>query len=227
MIFIIMKEFLKKRIQECMVMELLETMVDEDYPTSFNMEHFKTLRTFADRVRYCEANLQRISSGSSRIVYKIDNEKVLKLAKNEKGIAQDETEIQWGNDSYFTSILARTLDYHPDNLWVEMELARKVRKTEFFKEFGFTIDDLGRYLRNFEEQNKGGRPFYHMDPEIKSRMGESEFVNNMMDFMNSTGSPAGDFGRLNSYGIVKRDGHDSIVLVDFGLTHDVYASYYS
>ena len=54
------------------------------YPASFNMEEFKNCNSFAARVRYCQARLPRISSGSSRIVYKIDDEKVLKLAKNAK-----------------------------------------------------------------------------------------------------------------------------------------------
>ena len=54
------------------------------YPVSFNMDEFKMLKTFAARIKYCQAKLQRISSGSSRIVYKIDNEKVLKLAKTVK-----------------------------------------------------------------------------------------------------------------------------------------------
>lgn len=79
-----MKEFIKQRLSESMEDSLFESLLDEDYPTSFDMGHFKTLTKFAERVRYCEENLQRISSGSARIVYKIDNEKVLKLAKNEK-----------------------------------------------------------------------------------------------------------------------------------------------
>ena len=45
----------------------------EDYPASFSMEEFKKLTSFAKRIAYCEEHLQRISSGSSRIVYKIDD----------------------------------------------------------------------------------------------------------------------------------------------------------
>jgi hypothetical protein len=31
-------------------------------------------------------------------------------------------------------------------------------------------------------------------------------------------SDVGDFGRLNSYGLVNRNGVDDIVIIDFGLT---------
>lgn len=206
-------------------MSILETL-DEDYPTNFNMEHFKTLKGFKNRVQYCEENLQRISSGSSRIVYKIDNTKVLKLAKNEKGIAQDEVEIQWGQDHYFQSVLAHTFDSHPDGLWVEMELARKVGKNDFIKYFGFSVDDLGKYLKNWEWENKGQRPLFSIDPELKEKMINNQDVSTITEFMNSADAPAGDFGRLSSYGMVSRDNHTSIVLIDFGLTSDVYTSYY-
>ena len=81
-------------VTESQYMKIIDEMA---YPVSFNMAEFKTLTTFAECIRYCQTRLQRISSGSARIVYKIDNEKVLKLAKSRKGIAQNEAE---GGDYY-------------------------------------------------------------------------------------------------------------------------------
>jgi mRNA-degrading endonuclease RelE of RelBE toxin-antitoxin system len=76
-----MKEYIK---------ELLRENLLEDYPTSWSIEEFKKLNSFNARIKYCNQHLTRISSGSSRVVYKIDDEKVLKLAKNKKGLAQNE-----------------------------------------------------------------------------------------------------------------------------------------
>ena len=76
------------------IRKVLKESIEEAYPESFNMETFKSLRNHAERNRYAAEHLQKIAAGSSRIVYKIDDEKVLKLAKNDKGIAQNETEIQ-------------------------------------------------------------------------------------------------------------------------------------
>ena len=84
----------KNIVTESQYMKIIDEMA---YPVSFNMAEFKMLTTFVERIRYCQTRLQRISSGSARIVYKIDNEKVLKLAKNRKGIAQNEAE---GGDYY-------------------------------------------------------------------------------------------------------------------------------
>ena len=166
-----MKEFIKQKLSETMTFELLENMmVDEDYPSTFDMEHFATLKKFNERVRYCEEHLKRISSGSARIVYMIDDTKVLKLAKNQKGLAQNEVEIQWGQDSYFSSILAHTFMYDQNDLWVEMELARKVSKKDFQRLTDCTIEELYDYLRNFNEINRGKKPIFRMDPELKERL---------------------------------------------------------
>jgi len=222
-----MKHFIKTKLNESIAFDIVENMMVEDYPSNFDMEHFKTLKSFAQRVKYCEENLKRISSGSSRIVYMIDNTKVLKLAKNQKGLAQNEVEIQWGQDSYFGSILAHTFMYHPDDLWVEMELARKVTKKDFLRLTECSIEDMDMYLRNTYDINHGKRPIFTMDPQLKEALDENEFVSEIVDFMLNIDAPAGDFGRLSSYGIVQRGGQDDIVLIDFGLTNDVYQTYYS
>ena len=146
-----MKKVLRKLIREF----IQEMELDEDYPASFSMETFKSLGSHAGRNRYAAEHLKRIGSGSSRIVYKIDDEKVLKLAKNDKGISQNETEIQWGNERYFSSILAQTIDSDDKGLWVEMELARKISRPEFKKLVGFDINDVEMYMRSTAERNKG------------------------------------------------------------------------
>lgn len=222
-----MKDFIKKQVNKDITNRLVEQLMDEEYPSTFDMEHFKTLSKFAERVRYCDQHLKKISSGSARIVYLVDDKMVLKLAKNQKGIAQCETEIQWGGDSYFDEILARTIEYHPDGLWVEMELARKVKKSDFsVLEDGINFDEFGKYLKNFELQNNGRKPFYNMTDAHKEILNENQFTQTICEFMLNTDSPAGDLMRLNSYGIVNRNGEDIIVIIDFGLTNDIYNEYY-
>jgi hypothetical protein len=221
-----MKEFIKKHVGEAMVYSLIETLMGEDYPSTFDMEHFKNLRKYAERVRYCNEHLRRISSGSARIVYLIDDTKVLKLAKNEKGVAQCATEIQWGNDSYYGHVLAKTIDYHPDDLWVEMELARKVKKSDFQKLEGINFDSFIKYIHRFYAQNNGRGSGPTIDKNEEEILNENDFTQTICSFMSDSDSPAGDFMRLNSYGVVNRNGEDIIVIIDFGLTQSVYDEYY-
>jgi len=117
----------KKNIMEDILKSKIRKIIREmAYPTSFNMEEFKQIRSFSERVRYCENRLRRISSGSGRIVYQIDDQKVLKLAKNQKGIAQNEVESDNFLQSY--SIVARVFEGDDNDTFVEMELAKKCFK---------------------------------------------------------------------------------------------------
>jgi hypothetical protein len=221
-----MKDFIKKHVSEAMTYNLIEVLMGEDYPSTFDMEHFKSLTKYAERVRYCNEHLRRISSGSARIVYLIDDTKVLKLAKNEKGVAQCATEIQWGNDSYYGHVLASTIDYHPDDLWVEMELAKKVKKSDFKKLEGINFDSFIKYIHRFYAQNNGRGSGPTIDKSDEEILNENDFTQTICSFMSDSDSPAGDFMRLNSYGVVNRNGEDIIVIIDFGLTQSVYDEYY-
>ena len=58
----------------------------------FDMEYFKQLSSFRKRIDYCGKYLKRLSSGSSRIVYIVDEQKVLKIAKNTRGLEQNRAE---------------------------------------------------------------------------------------------------------------------------------------
>jgi len=221
-----MKDFIKKQVNKDIKNRLIEQLMGEEYPSTFDMEYFKTLSKFAERVRYCDQHLKKISSGSARIVYLVDDTMVLKLAKNQKGLAQCATEIQWGQDNYFGEILARTIMYHPDDLWVEMELARKVKKSDFQRLEDINFDEFGKYLKNFELENNGKKPFYGITDAHKEILNENQFTQSICEFMLNTDSPAGDLMRLNSYGLVTRNGEEIIVIIDFGLTNDIYNEYY-
>lgn len=209
---------------------LNESFFYEEYPASFDLEKFKNLKSFRERVEYCNSNLRRLGSGSSRIVYQVDNDKVLKLAKNSKGIAQNEVEIDYSRYNDINYIFAKVFDYENNNLWLEMELARKVTKSEFKRIVGFSFDDFSAAVFNYGITVHGGRNSsanMDIDKELVDQMWENEFIYSIFNFIGNYQIPVGDLRRLSSYGIVQRDGQDEIVLVDFGLNEDVHSSFYS
>lgn len=215
-------------IDKALVYEVIDSLMTEDYPSSFNMDDFKKLSSFNQRIKYCQENLKRISSGSSRIVYLIDNTKVLKLAKNKKGIAQCGVEISYGNDNYIGDILAKIFDYHPDGLWVEMELARKVKKEDFKRIIGFSFKDFCVALNNYS-LTAGKNKYSHelpLDKNIYEAMWEDEFCYDIFNYIGNYDIQFQDLLRLNSYGIVNRNGEEKIVIIDYGLTNKVYSNYY-
>lgn len=199
------------------------TINEMAYPTSFNMEEFKKIRSFAGRVAYCRKHLNRIAEGSSRMVFKIDDEKVLKLAKNRKGLGQNESEARMGySEGYFTCI-AHVFDYDDNYMFVEMELAKKCSKQDFLRITGYDFETFVKYLQ--AESNGDLRKEFSQE-FIDEAYDNSSIMTEVSEFVRTYELPLGDIYRLEHYGIVKRKGEEYVVLIDYGLTNDVYEKYY-
>lgn len=199
------------------------------YPVAFSFNELEAQRSYAAKLRYCETHLQKLGSGSSRAVYRVDDEKVLKVAKNAKGLAQNQAESDWGLQNY--SITAKTFDRDEDGIFIEMELARPARKSDFGPITGVPYDQFLRFLE-LESDRKDrtstfGKPSPE-DKELSERLWENEFIQDFMYLVSDYGYPLpGDFARVSTWGVVQREGSPSLVLIDFGLTGGVAGEHYS
>ena len=210
-------------ITESQLKNIIQKELEEDYPINWNVEDFKKLNSFNKRIQYCEDKLTRISSGSSRIVYKIDESKVLKLAKNQKGIAQNEAEIDFSNDYMWDGITAEIFNHDENSLWVEMELARKVTPTIWMNIVGMPLNDMMDCVRYVENQKSS---YSKNTPPMLDEAYENEFTSTILDLIANYDIPSGDFGKYSTYGVVNRNGNDEIVIIDYGLTTDVMNKHY-
>lgn len=204
--------------------------IEEDYPQSFNMEEFKNIPTYKGRIEYCKQHLQRLAAGSSRMVFKIDDEKVLKLAMNQKGLAQNGEEIKKSKDYILDTVTAKIFEYDKSNLWVEMELAQKLTLPLFKQITGFNFEDYKTELINSYNRTQPRHKEMvnnKINPEISEKMWENEDLYSFFELPGNYPSMSiGDLLRLNSYGVVKRGGEYIIVLIDFGLTKEVWDKHY-
>lgn len=205
--------------------ELLQEMA---YPKSFNLDELKSLKSFKKRVEYANTHLPRkIASGSARTIFQIDDEKVLKLAHNNKGYHQNEVEEDFYLQGF--DIIAKVYDFDQENhTYLEMELAKKVTKKRFKQLVGISLEDVWNYLYNLKIQyNLRGVSKYDRVKEIPEDIEENVFVQELKDIVLSYDMMVpGDFGRESTYGEVIRDGKPAIVIVDFGLTNSVYDDFY-
>ena len=207
-----------------------EYLSEMAYPTSFNFDEFRQCRSFAERVRYCEARLERIAQGSSRIVYRVDDEKVLKLAKNNKGVAQNSVEIRLGTEPYYTCF-ADVYEYDENGLWVEMEICRKAKKSDFKSIYGVPFEALCCMMQDFA--NNMGRGKYNQYSDYRDMVQqiwdgeENDLQDLFMSIQEYIGGEmlngVGDLCRISSWGV---DSEGYFKLVDYGLTDEVYNNFY-
>lgn len=202
-------------------------MTYEEFKTQFIPELSK-IRSFAGRIRYADHAFQRLGSGTGRIVYDIDGEKALKLAKNAKGIAQNEAEGNVGIYQDTHHIVAEIFDRADDDSWLVAEKAKKVTEKRIKELTGIpSLLDLGYFLDNQVQINNGRQPYHHQSQELVDDMWENEFVTDLVDFIMNYSQMSGDMGRPSSYGEVLHDGQPSIVLTDYGLNDEVYNAHYN
>lgn len=206
---------------------ILNPLQEMAYPTEFSFDTLNSIKAYSKRIEYVASHLKRIGAGSSRIVYQVDDEKVLKLAKNKKGVAQNEVESDYGLQYY--SIVAKVFETSADGRFVEMELAYKATEKMFEAIVGVSLTELEAYL-SYYSYYLTRQPSWAKDyPEDKKEiMQENEFIQEITDLAGSYGYDLpGDFSRISSYGLVKRNGEPSIVLIDYGFNTTVRKDHYS
>lgn len=127
-------------------------------PPDWDKEKFnKGVTSFKDMVAYARERAQRIGSGSSRIAFLVPYQgrtTVLKIAKNRKGLAQNEEESVLFDDDYIRSlgITIPMIDYderNPQPTWVHVEAAQRISEGKLASFFeGVEISDVVVYITN-------------------------------------------------------------------------------
>ena len=110
-------------------------------PPDWDPEKLNLRQTYKDRLKYALDRAKRLGGGSSRVAMTIEYEgrpTVLKVAKNAKGLAQNEAEIEILEDGYSGKlpIVIPLIDYDKANkrpVWLQTELAKKVRAPTLMK----------------------------------------------------------------------------------------------
>lgn len=211
---------------------LIESLNEAAWP-DFNPHEIEKIPNFAQRVRWCNKNLGPcFGSGSARMIFEIDDDRVLKLAKNQKGIAQNEAEV---DTSRFSDCVVKCFEWADDYSWVIEENCIPARKSDFKRLLSVDFDTFCDLLI-YQHSMYSNRRFWYSKlknddeaQELANRLYDEDeygFVLQVMELMANYSLPFGDLTRISSYGLVKRDGTPELVVIDSGLTNDVYETYY-
>lgn len=183
---------------------------------------------FAKRVRYAQERAKRAGSGSSRIAFVIPYEgrqTVLKVAKNAKGMAQNEVEASTLSDWYLQKLglVIPIIDYDEANskpTWIHTEFATKAKESDFRKVTG--AKSLRELIAYAEQQS--GRSRHQTNYDYSHIDEESDLVQALVDFVgNYTHMPTGDLTRLANWGIYD----NRPVIIDVGLDNEVMSNHYT
>jgi len=205
------------------------TTIDEEYhlteeeqaALAFDFRLFKRLDR-KEKMKYAMEKLAKVGAGSSRVVFVVSPTTVLKIAKDQKGIAQNATERDVS--SYGYSCVAQVFDYDTtDYTWIEAERATRMKTADFKATTGVPFKVLSDVLYA-KHQQRYGKEVY-LDPEQKKFM-DSPFFSCLETILNDYDMPIGDIRRPSSWGVVNRNGAKVAVLIDYGLTGETFDKFY-
>lgn len=207
------------------ILNLLESPLPDDWDKSV----YSNKTSFNKRVQYAKQKASRIGAGSSRVAFIIPyegRETVLKVAKNQKGVAQNAEEVSLLEDWYLKKldITIPMIDYDSENddnpTWLHVEKADKATDAVFKKLTGMPLIGCIEYaLVASGRDSKYKERFTDL-----SKHDENEFLQNLVDFIgNYTHIPTGDLLRLVNWGVYQ----GRPVIVDLGLTDTTLKAYYS
>jgi hypothetical protein len=181
------------------------------------LKNIAKLETYQARKKYAERNFKHLSSGSSRIVYLTPKKTVVKLAKNDKGIAQNKAEAnpKLSESKYVNNIIGCA-----DNFaWIETSFLKKMTAKQFKKATGIDFDDFDECIRYGLKSVSGSKKD---KPDSYDEVSEIDFFKEIKELGEKFKLMPGDLAKESSWGL--KDGKPT--LIDTGLTKKVFEDYY-
>lgn len=181
------------------------------------LKEIEGLEHYNARKEYAEKNLEHLSSGSSRIVYLSPEKTIIKMAKNDKGIAQNKAEC---NPKMKSKFLNEVISHAENYTWMQTHFLEKITEKEFEEMTGLDFDDFGESIRYGLRDVSGNKDVEK--PKNFDKVEKSEIYKEMKKIGEQFKLMPGDLARISSWGT--KDGRP--VLIDAGLTADVFSDYY-
>ena len=180
------------------------------------LKALNSFETFKDRVDFAEEKMTHLSSGSSRVIYVMPDDTVLKLAKNERGVAQNKVEA---NPKIKSKYINKTLKSDKDGLWKTSPYLDKITEKEFEELTGINFKDFGEAI---EYGLKDVAEDKIKKPENISEIENNDLYKELVSIGKKFKLMAGDISRISSWG--RLDDHPC--LLDAGLTKEIYDEFY-
>lgn len=161
-------------------------------------------KKFSERKKLIEQKYQLLGKGTARMVYDLKNGYVLKLAKNEKGLAQNMVESNPKIQKEYPNYVAKISSFDKKGIYLIQEKIKPLTEKRFEELTGLQGAGFMYYLRFGLDWDN---PFYKKVKELVSKFKLDKF----------------DVANISSWGENKKG---KIVLSDYGMDCNVAKKLY-
>lgn len=190
---------------------------------AFNFDELRRLGDLNSVLEYVNKTLGRalLGEGQGRLVYRLGNGKVLKVAKNDGGIGQNQAEATVCSSSAdVVSLFPKTFEQSPAGFWILVEEAQPMTEEAFRTLTGLTWKMFWSALKGaFSNKASNVTP---QDQQNYAQASANQFFARVVKAIRDCGYEPGDIAKLDSWGIVG----GKAVIIDSGFTEAVNKTYY-
>jgi len=223
-------------------MKLYEIINEAPLPPDWDASELGAKNSFERRLMYALDRAEKLGTGSSRVAMTIEFEgrdTVLKVAKNKKGLGQNDAEVSILNDGYARQmgILIPLIDYdkeHSSIHWIQTEKADPITSKKHLEKL-IGVSSM-EHLVGLAEFMEGNRKHPYMIPGsfYRTAQRDSGFNDAQIDASMDLAREIAELKR--SYEVVTEDlsryqnwgiWQGKPVIIDIGFTRPVYHNYYS
>lgn len=187
---------------------------------TFDLKRFKSLNDINDMHDYAGKYLDKLGTGSSRAAYLMSGRYALKIALNNKGIGQNEAELDVYTNPATKRIIAKVYAADERDKWLVADLVKPVTSEKEFEELA------GVSWKDFGKQVYEGLKLHDVDnaSDFAKAVVATAHSNRLLlgDLVDQLNSP---FKSVIDHWGKTPDGR--IVLLDYGFTEDVDKQHYA
>lgn len=216
-----------------------EALDEMPLPVDWDPQQMRQQGTsFKSRLAYALERAKKLGIGSSRVATVIEYQgrpTVLKIAKNQKGLAQNSVEADILSDGYASQlgILIPLIDYDEQNrepTWVHTEMATKASEKQLcaiikcdnlsqLVSMAWSITGKKKYLGTYQGFVDYLRQKGKSEQDIET---VTEYANILADLNSNFDVELADFGRAANWGLYQ----GKPIIIDVGFNSNVLNQYY-
>jgi hypothetical protein len=208
-------KLLKEYIEKTILLEKLQKK------KGFKLEKLKEFETYEDAIDYANEYLELLGIGSSRATFFLNPRKVIKIAKNDKGVGQNQQEIQLSKEDSLEKFVTKVYEHADDNTWITAEVVRPIKESEFNTIIGINFDLFMDELDKTVYAIKNNHEFVDSENEFDEKI--EDMMNELAQGIVSNDLLMADIRLIDHWGVTA---DRRLVVLDYGFTNDTKNHFY-
>lgn len=178
------------------------------------LEEISAAKDYDDRVEIAKEHWEKLGEGSARAVFRINEKLIIKVAINDKGIAQNLSEMRPENRGEYVNPVIMG---DAKGKWLVARWSKNITKIEFKEHIGFGFDAFVSCL-SYAMNNESDRK----KPKDYDQIKHTKLFSSLIRLTIDNDLLVGDEKKLSSFGLL--DG--KIVIRDTGFDKSVWKKFY-